>query len=106
MYTSYKVANMLVEFSTSIPRTQLRPSYGDGFLGAPLQTEQPLRSPTPREQGGQRGTSSTQQASTTLEVRITFEPSRVSPACVVQAYEQVVPITRRPAPRARARTAG
>jgi len=36
--------------------------------------------------------------STTLEVRITFEPSRVSPACVVQAYERVVPITRRPAP--------
>lgn len=32
---------------------------------------------------------------TTLEVHITFEPSRVSPACVVQAYEQVVPIARR-----------
>lgn len=31
----------------------------------------------------------------TLEVRITFEPSRVSPACIVQAYEQVVPIARR-----------
>jgi hypothetical protein len=26
-----------------------------------------------------------------------FEPSRVSPACVAQAYEQVVPITRRTA---------
>jgi len=38
--------------------------------------------------------------STTLEVRITFEPSRVGPACVVQAYERVLPITRRPAPRA------
>jgi hypothetical protein len=38
--------------------------------------------------------------SITLEVRITFEPSRVSPACVAQAYERVVPITRRPAPRA------
>ena len=38
--------------------------------------------------------------STTLEVRITFEPNRVGPACVVQAYERVVPITRRPAPRA------
>jgi hypothetical protein len=45
--------------------------------------------------------------SITLEVRITFEPSRVSTACVVQAYERVVPITRRPAPRARcARQAG
>jgi hypothetical protein len=58
-YTSYKVANMLVEFSTSIPRTQLRPSYGDGFLGAPLQTRQALENPAPREQGGRRGTSRT-----------------------------------------------
>jgi hypothetical protein len=41
------------------------------------------------------------QAGRTLEVRLTFEPSRVSAACVVQAYERVVPITRRPAPRAR-----
>jgi hypothetical protein len=40
--------------------------------------------------------------SLTLAVRITFEPSRVSPACVVQAYERVVPITRRPTPQARA----
>ena len=38
--------------------------------------------------------------STALEVRITFEPSRVSPACVVQAYEWVVPITRRTTPQA------
>jgi hypothetical protein len=38
--------------------------------------------------------------SLTLAVRITFEPSRVSPACVAQAYERVVPITRRPALRA------
>ena len=36
-----------------------------------------------------------------LEVRITFEPSRVSSACVVQAYERVVPITRRMTPHAR-----
>ncbi|HSF34198.1 MAG TPA: hypothetical protein VLK82_27555 [Candidatus Tectomicrobia bacterium] len=42
------------------------------------------------------------QASRTLEVRRTFAPSRVSAACVVQAYERVVPIPRRPAPRARA----
>ena len=59
-YTSYNVANILVEFSTSIPRTQLRPSYGEGFLGAPLQTRLPLKSPTPREQGDHRGSSSTQ----------------------------------------------
>jgi len=36
-YTPYKVANPLLEFSMTIPRTQLRPSYGEGFLGAPLQ---------------------------------------------------------------------
>ena len=41
-----------------------------------------------------------QSRRTTLAVRITFEPSRVSPACVVQAYERVVPITRRHASRA------
>jgi len=41
------------------------------------------------------------QASRTLEVRLTFEPSRISAACVLQAYERVVPLTRRPAPRAR-----
>src|SRR5215471_21853913 len=58
-YTSYKVANMLVEFSTSIPRTQLRPGYGDGFLGAPLHTVVPPAKPSPREQGGRRGTSNT-----------------------------------------------
>jgi len=32
----------------------------------------------------------------TLEVHSTCEPSRVSSACVAQAYEQVVPVTRRP----------
>ena len=40
--------------------------------------------------------------SITLAVRITFEPSWGSPTCVAQAYERVVPITRRPAPQARA----
>ena len=29
------------------------------------------------------------------EIRITFEPRRVSSACMVQAYEQVVPLRRR-----------
>ena len=31
----------------------------------------------------------------TREIRITFEPSRVSSACMVQAYEHVVPLRRR-----------
>jgi hypothetical protein len=40
---------------------------------------------------------------TTLEVRVMFEPSRLSPACVAQAYEQVVPLTPCTASRARHR---
>ena len=58
-YTSYKVANLPIEFSTSIPRTQLRPGYGDGFLGAPLQSVPPRESASPQVQGGQRGASRT-----------------------------------------------
>jgi hypothetical protein len=38
--------------------------------------------------------------STTLAVRVTFEPSRLSPACVAQAYEQLVPLTQRTTSRA------
>ena len=33
----------------------------------------------------------------TLEVSRTFEPGHISPACVAQAYEWVMPIRRRPA---------
>jgi hypothetical protein len=32
---------------------------------------------------------------TRLEVSVMFEPSRLSPACVAQAYEEVVPLTQR-----------
>ena len=35
------------------------------------------------------------QQSLTREIRVTFEPHRLSPAWVAQAYEQVVPIARR-----------
>src|SRR5262249_24742637 len=63
-YTSYKVANLPIEFSTSIPRTQLRPGYGDGFLGAPLQCVPPRECPSPRVQGGPRGTSRTHRQHT------------------------------------------
>ena len=58
-YTPNKVANMLIEFSTSIPRTQLRPSYGEGFLGAPLQAGTRRDHPTPLGQGDDGGSSST-----------------------------------------------
>jgi hypothetical protein len=30
-----------------------------------------------------------------LEVSVRFEPSRLSPACVAQAYEEAVPLTQR-----------
>jgi hypothetical protein len=30
-----------------------------------------------------------------LEVSVMFEPSRLSPACVAQAYEEVVPLSPR-----------
>jgi hypothetical protein len=58
-YTSYKVAKRVVEFSTRIPRAHLRPGYGDGFLGAPLQEGRPCRTPIVREQGDRRGPSRT-----------------------------------------------
>jgi hypothetical protein len=35
------------------------------------------------------------QTTKVLEVSVVFEPSRVSSACVAQAYEQVIPSTRR-----------
>jgi len=57
-YTPYKVANLVLEYSTSIPRTQLRPGYGDGFLGAPLHVVPSRHGPTSQEQGDRRGTSS------------------------------------------------
>jgi hypothetical protein len=63
-YTPYKVANLLLEFSTSIPRTQLRPSYGEGFLGAPLQRGTRW-APIPLGQGGDREPSRTPSPSTT-----------------------------------------
>jgi L,D-transpeptidase YcbB len=56
-YTSYKVAKNVVEFSTSIPREELRPGYGAGFLGAPLTMVTPDDVPMKRERGGRHGTS-------------------------------------------------
>jgi hypothetical protein len=38
------------------------------------------------------------QPTKALEVRVMFEPSHVASACVAQAYERVVPSTRRAAP--------
>src|SRR5262249_39940552 len=60
VYTSYNVAKNVVEFSMSIPRAELRPSYGAGFLGAPLTMVKPDDIRTEREQGGRHGTSRTE----------------------------------------------
>lgn len=60
-YSSYNVAKMVIEFSTSIPRDQLRPGYGDGFLGAPLRSVKPRDIQPPREQGDRRGKSRTEE---------------------------------------------
>jgi hypothetical protein len=73
---------------------------GTGFSGHPSRCGRLWRT---RPHGSKESSVARRQhqASRTLEVRLTFEPSRVSAACVVQAYERVVPITRRPVPRAR-----
>ena len=71
-----------------------------GFWGPPCRRGSPWSTQRHRS----KETSVARRApklSRTLEVRLTFEPSRVSAVCVVQAYERVVPITRRPAPRTR-----
>lgn len=72
-----------------------------GFWGHLSKVGRPVKAPRP---GGKEASVArrVRTSSATLEVRIIFEPSWGSPACVVQAYERVVPITRRPAPRARA----
>ena len=72
-YTPYKVANLVLEFSTSIPRTQLRPGYGDGFLGAPLHVVPAINPPYLRS----KETVVARRAYTPrqmLEVRIVSEP--------------------------------
>ena len=54
-YAPNNVANM-VEFSVSVPREELRPGYGHGFLGAPL-TEKSLDKPTQQDRGEECGKS-------------------------------------------------
>jgi len=65
-----------------------------GFWGHRSRVGRPVKAP---RHGGKEVSVArrVRTGNTTLEVRITFEPSRVSPACVMQAYERVVPLTRR-----------
>jgi len=70
-----------------------------GFWGHRCRVDRPVNAQRP---GGKETHVARREhtGSITLAVRITFEPSWGSPTCVAQAYERVVPITRRPAPRA------
>jgi hypothetical protein len=70
-----------------------------GFWGHRCSVCRPVNAPRP---GGKETRVARREhtGSITLAVRITFEPTWGSPTCVAQAYERVVPITRRPAPRA------
>ncbi len=36
-YCSYNSAKRALEFTVAIPRAELRPRYGDGFAGAPIE---------------------------------------------------------------------
>ena len=72
---------------------------GTGFWGHHSKECRPIKAP----RYGRKEISVARRVRTgsiTLEVRRPFEPRWMSPACVAQAYERVVPITRRPAPRA------
>jgi hypothetical protein len=72
---------------------------GTGFSGHPCTPHGPLSSP--RHGSKEAIVARRERTRTTpLEVRLTFEPSRLSLACIVQAYERVVPITRRTTPQA------
>jgi hypothetical protein len=69
-YTSYRVAKQLpIEFSTTLLRSQLRPNYGDGFLGAPLRANALSFSPPRLEQGDRRGLSRTPTIPDTGDLR-------------------------------------
>lgn len=48
---SYNIAKNVIEFEITIPRQRLRPNYGDGFRGAPLNTFRPDPSLSGRNQG-------------------------------------------------------
>jgi len=37
VHASYNSAKKALEFTVAIPRAELRPRYGDGFAGAPIE---------------------------------------------------------------------
>jgi hypothetical protein len=48
---SYNVAKSVIDFSITVPRERLRPNYGDGFQGAPLQPGLLSKRKTERKRG-------------------------------------------------------
>jgi len=93
-----KVPTWCESFRRVFHEPNCAPAMGMGFLGPPGRADSPWRT----RHHGSKETSVARRAhrgSTTLEVRITFAPSRVSPACVAQAYERVGPSTRHPMPQ-------
>ena len=58
-HPSYNIAKRPLEFSTRIPREQLRASYGQGFRGAPLQSDTRAGRSSQSRPGGHRGTTRT-----------------------------------------------
>ena len=53
-YAPNDVAKNVLEFSIDISREQLRPKYGDGFRGAPLDTSRSNQHPPERNRGEKR----------------------------------------------------
>lgn len=53
-HAANNVAKRSVEFFVRLSREQLRPTYGQGFRGAPLQTDTEEPRPQPIRPGGSR----------------------------------------------------
>lgn len=64
-HAANNVAKRPLEFFIRLPRGQLRPTYGQGFRGAPLQTDTEEHGPQTIRSGGARA-------------KITHPPSEVS----------------------------
>ena len=121
-HPSYNSAKKALEFTVAILRAELRPRYGDGFAGAPIGQRRLERTDDLPIEGGDDdqfgvgykphmlGTISAVESlmkedkitpprrgrqRPVLVVHATFEEGRLAATCLVTAYEQAVPVTRR-----------
>jgi hypothetical protein len=53
-YSTNNVAKTVIDFSVAIPRERLRPNYGDGFKGAPLDSSLSSRQTEDQHRGVDR----------------------------------------------------